>query len=117
CLDAQVLNGGFEEWTNGVPDHWYLVGHGSAYGIERSSHAHSGQYAVKIFIHFTPSRLPSEQGIFMFGSINNQDSRPHGFRIPNGSNALSFWYQCNASSNVNPNFQCVGHSVFTAAFP
>ena len=45
-MSAQIPNGGFEKWTNGVPDDWLpMLGAGTA--VTKSTDAHSGSSAVR----------------------------------------------------------------------
>lgn len=45
---AQILNGGFESWTNGNPDNWFTNNAAPLYTtVTKSSDAHSGSSALK----------------------------------------------------------------------
>ena len=46
--DNLLVNGDFESWTNGLPDHWKSTSTASNATLEQSSDARSGSYAVLV---------------------------------------------------------------------
>lgn len=73
---TQILNGGFEDWTGELPDHW-AVSH--TYDIHQSSEAHSGKHSIQCTTCV----------------INNyaRGLRNAGTKLPFGMTRLSFWYK------------------------
>lgn len=43
-----VQNGGFEQWTNGLPDNWKTASSAGNAKLAQSSDAHGGQYSVQV---------------------------------------------------------------------
>lgn len=43
-----IQNGGFESWTNNVPDHWQSTTTASSATLQPSREAHSGDYCVQV---------------------------------------------------------------------
>jgi hypothetical protein len=106
-LYPQVFNNSFEDWHNGLPDYWELADRNSNFGVQQSTSAHSGNYSMRLFSHINNPAHITLQGLYM---LKNSP----WFRVPLGCNAFSFWYTCNASSNVIPNYQCLGKSFATS---
>jgi hypothetical protein len=48
AIFAQILNGGFEQWTGNTPDNWYVNNAAQLYTtVTQSNSSHSGSYALK----------------------------------------------------------------------
>jgi len=47
AIFGQILNGSFENWTDGTPDNWQTDNGGGLTPVTQTSVAHSGHYAVK----------------------------------------------------------------------
>ncbi len=82
---GQILNAGFENWTNGTPDDWLTNDYSGLNPITQSTNSHSGSFAVMgtvIFNHNTavdPVLLSGGDGNGF--SISTRPAALHGFYI------------------------------------
>ena len=86
---SQILNGGFENWTAGLPDNWWGVVFPPYDLLSQTTTAHSGTYAVKLHIDTLagqPFGTPLSTGN---GTVT---THPLTF-VPL---SFSFWYKLNA---------------------
>lgn len=76
---GQILNAGFENWTNGTPDDWLTNDYGGINPITQSTSSHSGSYAVKgtILSQAVPVLLSGADGNGF--AINTRPEALHGF--------------------------------------
>lgn len=100
--EAQVVNGGFETWSNGNPTDWFTSNiTGIATPITQATPAHSGSFAAKgqavLFMNSTiaPVLSSSPPGI--------------GFPVSTLSSQLNFWYKTNL---VNGDVFTIGVVIF-----
>ena len=95
CLfsNAQVLNGGFENWniTTGLPDNWWGIVMPPYDLLSQTTSAHSGSYAVKLKVDDLggqPFASPLASG--------DGATTTHPLTFVPGS--VSFWYELDAVS-------------------
>ncbi len=80
---GQILNAGFENWTNGTPDDWLTNDYSGLNPITQSTSSHSGSYALKgtMIAHgllgVDPVLLSGGDGNGF--SINTRPAALHGF--------------------------------------
>ena len=85
-VDAQVLNGGFENWSNNFnPDNWITNNSFVYTSISKSTDKHSGQYAIKgEVVNFDSSSIPP----ILFGGADGQ-----GFMVTKRYASLDGYYK------------------------
>lgn len=108
---SQILNGGFEDWKDGVPDHWTYYSNndlGKRYQMDSSSDSHSGNYCLKITVNYDYARpAPTFPQIRFF---TNKADTNRGSLIPHNSHSLSFWFKSNYTSHIMQYFGYgIGH--------
>src|SRR5689334_562342 len=85
-LRAQILNGGFEGWTNGNPNEWALYLGGGA----NDSIAVEGKYSL--FIKQDLDRYSYRSPVPILS--NTIPQHPSGSAVPLLANSVSFWAIC-----------------------
>ncbi len=85
-VDAQILNGGFENWSNNFnPDNWITNNSFVYTSISKSTDKHSGQYALKgEVVNFDSSSIPP----ILFGGADGQ-----GFMVTKRYASLDGYYK------------------------
>lgn len=100
---SQILNGGFEDWTGGRPDHWHVQ------GISQSLESHSGNFSV--YWNLESSHISLILDNNARGQIHNSDGKNlGGSKIPFDVYQLSFWYKANFARPDWNGFATVGVS-------
>lgn len=56
-----IQNGGFENWTEGTPDHWKPASTAGNATLEQSTDAHAGNYSVQVDGYSSNKRLAYEE--------------------------------------------------------
>lgn len=116
-VHSQVLNGGFENWTAGLPNNWWGLIIPPYNVFSQSAVAHSGSYAVQLHVDTiggNPFSSPLSSGDGMSVSTH-----PLTF-VPG---ALNFWYRLNAVAGDELSATAViysggtGVGVVAATFP
>src|SRR5262245_38764590 len=89
---AQVPNGGFENWTAGIPDNWYTNNFtGIATPITQATPAHSGSYAAKgEVVNSIAGNFPP--------LLSSVDSNMMGFAVTQAYADLTFYYKTSMTS-------------------
>lgn len=96
---AQVVNGGFENWSGDTPDGWYTSNISGFSAIRSSSNAHSGSLAMEgvvldVGIPFPPSATTGDFPVAGF-PINQRYETLNGFYQMDGLDILDeLWIQC-----------------------
>ncbi|HLG33431.1 MAG TPA: T9SS type A sorting domain-containing protein [Bacteroidia bacterium] len=98
-LQAQVPNGGFENWTSGNPDNWLTNNAtGFAIPVTQATPPYSGTYALKGDV------VPTAVGPYA-AMVVSTDLSGEGFAVTQAYATFSFYYKTNLS----------GSAVFNAA--
>jgi hypothetical protein len=85
---SQILNGGFENWTSGLPDNWWGAILPPYNLLSQTTTAHSGNYAVKLHID---TLVGQPFGTPLSTGNGNITTHPLSF-VPH---SVSFWYELN----------------------
>jgi Secretion system C-terminal sorting domain len=121
AVQAQILNAGFESWTNGNPDNWFTNNAPPAYTtVTQSSDAHSGTSALmgatvnfsSVILAPTVAAGTGDQGF----SISTRSSSITGYYkfTPVGGDSLYISaVMYNASVGIGAGFIAIGANVST----
>jgi len=88
--NSQILNGGFENWTAGLPDNWWGVLFPPYDLLTQSTSAHSGSYAVRLHIDDLGGGQPFGTPLSTGNGVVT--THPLTF-VPH---SVSFWYKLNS---------------------
>ena len=95
CLfgNAQVLNGGFENWniTTGLPDNWWGIVMQPYDLLSQTTSAHSGNYAVKL-------KVDDLSGQAFASPLASGDGATTTHPLTFVPGSVSFWYELDAVS-------------------
>lgn len=68
--DNLLVNGDFESWTNGLPDHWKSTSTAGNATLSQSTSAHGGSYAVEAAVASANKRIAYEEIALKAGTYN-----------------------------------------------
>jgi Secretion system C-terminal sorting domain len=88
AFSQEIPNSGFEDWTNGNPNGWYVDNDQSrsAFPVTQSSQSHSGSSAAKVEV------IPIFAGFLYSGSVTND----YAFPVSQAYGSLTGFYQFNS---------------------